>query len=1637
MKFFPVALIFIFSGISSFAQLGNEWIKFNQQYFKIPIAKDGLYRLTYANLVDAGISTSVDPRKIQIFHRGVEQAIYVEGENDGQLNTSDYIEFYGRQNDGTLDTDLYSSPTAQPHKYYNLYSDTTIYFLTYGQANGKRMAFSQINNPGLPAQTFHWDEKLMVLTSQYSSGVDYGDIQLSGFDEGEGWMGNQIIQNQSASYTIEGISNTVVAAGLPSLEVLLVGRGPMAHAVQVSAGNRLLATVDFSGFQSYKYQTNLQWSDISADGKLTISAKVIGSPDRVSVGYILVKYPQQVDQAGSASKQFIIPENESGMSYVEIKNPAADTRLYDVTNPSNVIRIAATQTSTLNAVVENTTANRKLLAISSSNIPSIRQTSFRSINPSAQNYVIITHKLLRKPAGGYIDPVKAYGEYRSLPQGGGYDTLIVNIDQLYDQFNYGEQSPRAIFQFMKYLAIGKLPDFLLLMGKGLDVNSRYYRSPGSFPVYKDLVPTAGLPGSDMFYTAGLSAEGDYNGVATGRLSAAGPLDVAAYLNKVKETESLPFNDLRRKNILHLSGGVNPGEPQMFRAYLESFASVAKNYHLGGNVKAIAKQSTDIELINVADELNQGLNLITFFGHSSAGSSDFDIGFVTDPLMGYNNKGKYPLLLMNGCLAGSFFLGESIFGENWVNASNKGAIGMIAHTSYGFSSLLKNYSELFYKVAFADDQFINKGIGEIQREVAKRFTNTYGTGPSQLSQIQQMILLGDPAVKLFAADKADYEIRSEHVWITSFDGEPITALTDSFKINLVVQNFGKAEDQDLVVRIKRSLNNGSVIEYDDVFDPVFYSDTLTLVLQGNIENGFGINNFEILIDPENVIDELREDNNTVSLSYFIPLNGTRNLYPDNYSIVSGSSVKLFFQHTDLLSPEREFLLEFDTVNTFDSPFKKAFELKGTVLLSQEVDLLNSDTTAYYWRSKLKEPLDDESKEWDMHTFTFIEGARSGWAQVHFPQFQGNSLSGLVSDAEIREIKFKETITDVAIKTFGAATGKPADSVSLKINGVEYNIYSEGFGCRDNTINFVAFDKTTTQPYPGIFITWYDILFTYGGRRLTCGREPYVINSFTREELTWGNNADIIKYVDNIPTGDSVIIYNIGNPDYQNWPLAAKQKLGELGISIAQLAELTSGEPVVIRARKGANPGSAIVIRTTELPSDEQVLKYNRTVTGRVVSGAMTSTVVGPAVGWESFSARYKKQDATDYVSIDVYGIRVNREETLLLEDINMDTDLSAIDPYEYPYLRFAFKTVDEINLTPAQPSRFIITYQPAAEGVLLYNGELAKQTLFEGQKWNGNYDFVNISDASFPDSLVVNYSVINPQTFKTVSGTRKIASPAPGDATNFDIQLATVSHAGINDVTVFVNPRITPELNYDNNFIALLQHLEVVRDTKAPVLDVTFDGRHISNKEFVSSSPGIVISLWDNNPNMLKKDTTGIDIFIAYPCSDDSCPMTRIHFSSPDITWTGETDTSEFYVNYKPKDLADGIYVLRVEARDESGNSSGAAPYEISFQVKNESTISISSPFPNPFSDKAHFEILLTGETLPSNFSLMILNPDGKVVQQFTNADVNNLHIGTNIIEWSPVNDQGYELPGGIYFYKLIFTGGNQTVTKAGKLVFVR
>ncbi|MEQ1588498.1 MAG: C25 family cysteine peptidase, partial [Cyclobacteriaceae bacterium] len=539
-------LIFLLVPILGFSQYSHDWIKQGQTYYRIPIAKKGVYKLTFSDLQAAGVPISaIDPRRVQIFHRGQEQAIFVQGQADAILDPGDFIEFYGVGNDGTLDKDLYKPASAQPHNYYNLYSDTTAYFLTWqlSAVQGKRIAnFSEINVTSIPKEVHHIEERLLINKNEYSGGNRLSDvIQFTHFDEGEGWTGTAIRQSLSIEYSLDLISQTVPTAGDPQLEILLVGRDQIPHAAEIYVGPnsgslRLLDSHSFDGYAAEKLSYTLSWSDIGADGRITIRFSAPSAATnrfQFSASYIRIGFPQNFDAVGVTEKTYTLASNPSDKSYLELENAAANLRIWDVTDPVSIVSIGTTSAgSTLKAIVPETQVLRSLYVFNTTLTPAIKSVSFRVIDPEQAGFVIISNKFLMQPALGYADPVKAYAAYRISEEGGSYDTLVVSIDQLYNQFNYGETSPRAVYEFMRYLVDEGSPRYLFLVGKGREVSSGFHRLVNPAPtVLKDLVPTAGSPAADMTFTAGLGGTTYEPAVPTGRLSASTPLQVAAYLNK--------------------------------------------------------------------------------------------------------------------------------------------------------------------------------------------------------------------------------------------------------------------------------------------------------------------------------------------------------------------------------------------------------------------------------------------------------------------------------------------------------------------------------------------------------------------------------------------------------------------------------------------------------------------------------------------------------------------------------------------------------------------------------------------------------------------------------------------------------------------------------------------------------------------------------------------------------------------------------------------------------------------------------------------------------------------------------------------------------------------------------------------------
>jgi hypothetical protein len=202
------------------------------------------------------------------------------------------------------------------------------------------------------------------------------------------------------------------------------------------------------------------------------------------------------------------------------------------------------------------------------------------------------------------------------------------------------------------------------------------------------------------------------------------------------------------------------------------------------------------------------------------------------------------------------------------------------------------------------------------------------------------------------------------------------------------------------------------------------------------------------------------------------------------------------------------------------------------------------------------------------------------------------------------------------------------------------------------------------------------------------------------------------------------------------------------------------------------------------------------------------------------------------------------------------------------------------------------------------------------------------------------------------------------------------------------------------------------------MEVTVDGQFIMDGDIVSPTPLIMMRLKDENTVLFKADTLGVNLFLNKQC--EGCQPMRISFSSPNVIWTPATSESAFKVEYQPTRLDDGIYTLKAEASDESGNASGTMPYSVSFEVINESQITNFFPYPNPFSTRTQFVFTLTGSEIPDDIIIQIMTVNGTVVREITMDEIGPIKIGNNKTEyaWDGRDEYGDQLANGVYLYRV-------------------
>ena len=138
-------ILFICSGFLTKAQTyNNEWINYNNTYFKFNVVADGLYRISQATINSLGLA-GTPAENFQLWRNGQEINLYTSV-SSGPLGASDYIEFWGQMNDGKPDKELYRDPNFQLNDHWSLQTDTAAYFLTVDSSTPNKRYTPTTNN---------------------------------------------------------------------------------------------------------------------------------------------------------------------------------------------------------------------------------------------------------------------------------------------------------------------------------------------------------------------------------------------------------------------------------------------------------------------------------------------------------------------------------------------------------------------------------------------------------------------------------------------------------------------------------------------------------------------------------------------------------------------------------------------------------------------------------------------------------------------------------------------------------------------------------------------------------------------------------------------------------------------------------------------------------------------------------------------------------------------------------------------------------------------------------------------------------------------------------------------------------------------------------------------------------------------------------------------------------------------------------------------------------------------------------------------------------------------------------------------------------------------------------------------------
>jgi hypothetical protein len=424
---------------------------------------------------------------------------------------------------------------------------------------------------------------------------------------------------------------------------------------------------------------------------------------------------------------------------------STDVRVYDVTDAHHPIRLMGAALSEVAGRRRLTFADVVLRPVDYYLITGAqihapvavfadRPSDLRSLTNSA-DYVIIAHDSL-------IDALQPLAAYRRAQ---GLRVVIVDVQDVYDEFSGGLMDPEAIRAFIAYAYqhwVAPAPTYVLLAGDGhYDPLDHFgYGRPNLVPPYLGMFdPWWGETAADNRYAA-VVGEDNLPDLILGRLPVENAAQASAVVQKIISYERSPLpGDWNARHVFVADDADFAGDfDRPLDAVYEDY--IAEPW-IGQKIY-LDDLPTDVAQRQTLSAWQQGALVMSYMGHSSwhqwAAEPLFDIHDV--PVL--QNHRRWPVVLSMTCFTGFFHHPEyGTLDELLLRQKGGGAVATWSPSGLGAQSGHEKLYQGFY-------QFVFKGSkDQLGPAVLATKLDFYANAYGHNDLLDTYHLLGDPAMAL--------------------------------------------------------------------------------------------------------------------------------------------------------------------------------------------------------------------------------------------------------------------------------------------------------------------------------------------------------------------------------------------------------------------------------------------------------------------------------------------------------------------------------------------------------------------------------------------------------------------------------------------------------------------------------------------------------------------------------------------------------------------------------------------------------------------------------------------------------------------------------------------------------------------------